>query len=315
MQKIVVDVSESLAEMPFAGRTVLDHWMWVLDEAGVRGRQGHVVHLDARMLTISVDTVRRVADGEVVVPPDERMLVEDGYQRSLAEQRVVARFVADLARSGVVVHDPERVWVETTVKVAPGATLWGGCFLRGKTVVCSGAVVHPGAVLVDTFVGEGSEIKPNSYCEGAVVGADCSVGPMAHLRPGTHLHEDVKVGNFVEVKKATLYSGVRASHLSYLGDAEVGAGANIGAGTITCNYDGFGKYRTVIGAGAFVGSNTALVAPVRVGDGAIVGAGSTVTRDIPDDALMVERADERTFPGKAPRIRERSRQRADRKNG
>jgi bifunctional UDP-N-acetylglucosamine pyrophosphorylase/glucosamine-1-phosphate N-acetyltransferase len=124
------------------------------------------------------------------------------------------------------------------------------------------------------------------------------------------LQVDVKVGNFVEVKNAVLEDGVRASHLTYLGDARVGAGANVGAGTITCNYDGFGKHHTEIGAGAFVGSNTSLVAPVRVGARAIVGAGSTLTQDVPDDALAVERAEERILLGKAPAIHARNRRRA-----
>jgi bifunctional UDP-N-acetylglucosamine pyrophosphorylase/glucosamine-1-phosphate N-acetyltransferase len=135
---------------------------------------------------------------------------------------------------------------------------------------------------------------------------------MAHLRRGTELLDDVKVGNFVEVKNAVLRSGVRASHLSYLGDADIGEATNVGAGTITCNYDGFGKHRTQIGEGAFIGSNTALVAPITVGDGAIVGAGSTVTRNVPADALYLGRANDRIYDGKAPSIRSRARAKAER---
>ena len=143
-------------------------------------------------------------------------------------------------------------------------------------------------------------------CDGAEIGPGARVGPMAHLRPETRLEADVKVGNFVEVKNTLLKRGAKASHLTYLGDAEIGEGANIGAGTITCNYDGFGKYRTVIGAGAFVGSNSALVAPLTIGAGAIIGAGSVITEDVPAESLAVERSPVRVLTGKAPAIRARA---------
>ena len=248
-------------------------------------------------------------------PLEDGLHVVDQATRSVAEQIVIRRVANQLLASGVIIHDPAGVWVEPTVEVAPGATLWKGCILRGRTRIGPGAIIHPGAILDDTEVGAGSRVLPYSVCEGARIGPDCQVGPMAHLRPGTVLETDVKVGNFVEVKKALLHNGVRASHLTYLGDAEIGERANIGAGTITCNYDGFGKYRTSIGADAFIGSNSSLVAPVRIGEGAIVGAGSTVTKDIPAHALMVERSEERVLPDKAGAVRERNRRRAERKDG
>jgi bifunctional UDP-N-acetylglucosamine pyrophosphorylase/glucosamine-1-phosphate N-acetyltransferase len=144
-------------------------------------------------------------------------------------------------------------------------------------------------------------------CEGATIGAGTAVGPMAHLRPGAVLEADVRIGNFVEVKNTVVHRGTKANHLTYLGDAEIGPDANVGAGTITCNYDGFGKHRTTIGAGAFIGSNTALVAPVTVGDGAIVGAGSVITRDVPAGALAVTRAPQNVVPDKAAALNERNR--------
>ena len=157
----------------------------------------------------------------------------------------------------------------------------------------------PGVTIAD-----GAKIRAFSHIEGATIGAGAEVGPYARLRPGAVLGEKSKVGNFVEVKKATLGKGAKANHLSYIGDADVGAGANIGAGTITCNYDGYFKYQTVIGAGAFIGSNTALVAPVTIGAGAIVGAGSTVTADVSADALALVRPEQREKPGWAARFRE-----------
>jgi bifunctional UDP-N-acetylglucosamine pyrophosphorylase/glucosamine-1-phosphate N-acetyltransferase len=154
-------------------------------------------------------------------------------------------------------------------------------------------------------VGDNVEIRAFCHIDGATIGDGALVGPFARLRPGAKLGRDVHVGNFVEVKEAVLDDGVKANHLSYLGDAHVGAGANIGAGTITCNYDGFFKHRTEIGAGAFIGSNTALVAPVKVGPGAIVGAGSVITAEVGPDSLAVERSDQIEHKGWAVRFREK----------
>ena len=154
-------------------------------------------------------------------------------------------------------------------------------------------------------VADGATIHAFSHIEGAIIGAKASIGPFARIRPGTRLANRAKVGNFVELKKAEIGEGAKVNHLSYVGDASVGASANIGAGTITCNYDGFGKYKTVIGAGAFIGSNTALVAPVAIGDGALVGAGSVITRDVEADSLAVERSEQKGIAGWAKRFRDR----------
>jgi bifunctional UDP-N-acetylglucosamine pyrophosphorylase/glucosamine-1-phosphate N-acetyltransferase len=153
-------------------------------------------------------------------------------------------------------------------------------------------------------VGDGVTLRTGTVAEDATIGSKASVGPFAHLRPGTKLGRSVKVGNFVETKKAVFGDGAKASHLSYIGDADVGADANIGAGTITCNYDGVNKHKTVIGEGAFIGSDTQLVAPVTVGKGAYVGAGSTVTKDVPPDALALSRTPQKTIAGWATRRRE-----------
>lgn len=249
---------------------------------------------------------------QLEVPDEESIRVEDAWALALTEKAVVQRWLKQLAQKGVRLVDPARIHMEYSVEVHPGATLWPDVVLRGHTVIHRGAEVRSGSWLDDTELGERSIVKPNSVCEGALIGPDCAIGPMAHLRRGAELHDDVKVGNFVEVKKSTLHSGVRASHLSYIGDASVGEATNIGAGTITCNYDGFGKHRTEIGEGAFIGSNSALVAPISVGDGAIVGAGSTVTRNVPPDALYLGRANDRIYDGKAPSIRSRARAKAER---
>jgi bifunctional UDP-N-acetylglucosamine pyrophosphorylase/glucosamine-1-phosphate N-acetyltransferase len=156
-------------------------------------------------------------------------------------------------------------------------------------------------------VDEGARICSFSHLEGASIGAHARVGPFARLRPGAVLDDEVHVGNFVEVKAARLHAGAKANHLTYIGDAEIGARTNIGAGTITCNYDGFNKHRTTIGEGVFIGSNTSLVAPVTVGDGAIVAAGSVITSDVSSDALSVARGRQVDKPGRATEIRARLR--------
>jgi bifunctional UDP-N-acetylglucosamine pyrophosphorylase/glucosamine-1-phosphate N-acetyltransferase len=189
---------------------------------------------------------------------------------------------------GATLIDPESVWFAYDTRL-------------GRDVTVEPHVVFgPGVDIAD-----GATIHAFSHIEGATIGAKASIGPFARIRPGTRLGERTKVGNFVELKKAQIGEGAKVNHLSYVGDAEVGARANIGAGTITCNYDGFGKYKTVIGAGAFIGSNTALVAPVTVGDGAVVGAGSVITEDVEADALAVERSEQKGIAGWAKRFRER----------
>jgi bifunctional UDP-N-acetylglucosamine pyrophosphorylase / glucosamine-1-phosphate N-acetyltransferase len=189
---------------------------------------------------------------------------------------------------GATLIDPESVWFAYDTKL-------------GRDVTVEPHVVFgPGVAIAD-----GATIHAFSHIEGATIGAKASIGPFARIRPGTMLAERTKVGNFVELKKASVGEGAKVNHLSYIGDASIGAGANIGAGTITCNYDGFGKYRTEIGAGAFIGSNTALVAPVTIGDGAIVGAGSVITRDVEADSLAIERSDQKGIAGWAKRFRER----------
>lgn len=193
-----------------------------------------------------------------------------------------------------------RAMAEGATLIAP-ETVWFSYDTRiGRDVTIEPNVVFgPGAEVADDVV-----IHAFSHIEGARIESGASVGPFARLRPGTVLGEGAKIGNFVETKKAVLGPGAKANHLTYLGDATVGAGANIGAGTITCNYDGFFKYGTEIGAGAFIGSNSALVAPVRIGAGAIVGAGSVVTRDVDADALALARAPQEAKPGRAKRFRE-----------
>ncbi|MEK9965589.1 MAG: bifunctional UDP-N-acetylglucosamine diphosphorylase/glucosamine-1-phosphate N-acetyltransferase GlmU [Rhodospirillaceae bacterium] len=229
----------------------------------------------------------------------------DGYAAAVVEgaeeELLGVNSRADLAIAEAVVQDALRAQA-----LEGGATLIdpGTVWFHHDTELGRDVIVEPNVVFgPGVRVADGARIRAFSHLEGAVVAAEAVVGPYARLRPGAHIGAGARVGNFVEIKNADLGAGAKANHLSYIGDAHVGAGANIGAGTITCNYDGFGKYETNIGAGAFIGSNSALVAPVTIGDGAIVAAGSTISHDVAGDALAIERAEQVTKTGWAARFR------------
>jgi len=255
--------------------------------------------------------VVRYSDSPTHTIADEQLHdAHTAWGHALSRQVLRTQIVREWVEAGVLFDDVGSVWIDATVGIETGAHIGPAVRLLGATHVASGAHIQLGCHLTDTDVGEGAVVKPHTVAEGASIGMSAAVGPSAHLRAGAVLHAQVKVGNFVEVKKAVLHEGAKASHLSYIGDADIGPGANIGAGTITCNYDGYGKHRTQIGAGAFIGSNTALVAPVQVGDGAIVGAGSVITQPVPADCLAVERSSQRNLEGRAPRIRAANAKRA-----
>ncbi|MCB9683303.1 MAG: hypothetical protein H6733_17690 [Alphaproteobacteria bacterium] len=233
-----------------------------------------------------------------------RILEDDELARAVAEAEACgARFVGAPPFLG------------PSVLLEPGCTVWQGAILLGATTVARGAVVGAGCHLVDTTLQEGAVCHPYTVAEGAVVGAGCQVGPFARLRPGTVLGTGVRIGNFVETKNAVLAAGAKANHLSYLGDCSVGEAANVGAGTITCNYDGARKHHTAIGAGAFVGTHTSLVAPVAVGAGALVGAGSVITDDVPDGALALGRGRQVVFDDRGAAILAANQAAKDRERG
>jgi len=208
--------------------------------------------------------------------------------------------------AGVTFEDPATAYVGPDVTIGPDTVVGPNVQLRGRTRIGSGCRLDGTAYLVDTVVGDRVHFLLGCVADGAEIGDEVRIGPFAHLRPGTRLAARVHVGNFVETKKAALGAGTKANHLSYLGDCEIGPDSNIGAGTITCNYDGFHKHRTTIGARVFIGSDTQLVAPVTVADDAYVGSGTTVTRDVPAGALAVSRVPQRAIPGWSARFRARA---------
>ena len=205
--------------------------------------------------------------------------------------------VSRLIAAGTQVHRPETCVIGPEVEVAPDAVIEPYVQLLGKTRIGSGCRIRSFSVIENCVLGNGVLIRNHCILEGSTVAGGAQIGPFAHLRPGSEIGEQAHVGNFVETKKAKLGKGVKASHLTYLGDAEIGEGTNIGAGTITCNYDGVNKNLTRIGKNAFVGSDTTLVAPIALGDGAYVGAGSCITKNVPADALAVARGRQVTKQG------------------
>ena len=224
----------------------------------------------------------------VPMPVEEAMGVNDRVQLAQAEQVLQKRLRTRAMENGATLIDPSSV------------------FLAADTKLGMDVVVHPNVIFGNgVTVADKVEIRSFSHIDGATIESGAIVGPFARLRPGTVVSENAHVGNFVEIKASTLGKGAKANHLSYIGDAEIGEGANIGAGTITCNYDGVYKYKTTVGANAFIGSNSSLVAPVTVGKGAIVGAGSVITDDVAEDALALSRSAQIARPGKAEAMRKK----------
>ncbi|HEU68965.1 MAG TPA: UDP-N-acetylglucosamine diphosphorylase/glucosamine-1-phosphate N-acetyltransferase [Candidatus Acetothermia bacterium] len=231
--------------------------------------------------------------------------VNDRADLARFEQLLRQRILAAWMCGGVTVVDPAAVYPSLDATVGEDTVLHPGTHLLGRTAVGAGCMIGPGAYLIDARIGDGARVW-YSAIEGAEVGPEASVGPYAHLRPGSRIGRGARVGNFVEIKASTLGEGVKAGHLAYIGDADVGAGANIGAGAITCNFQPGKKekFRTEIGEGAFVGSNASLIAPIRIGEGAVVGAGSVITHDVSPYALALERAPEVVKPDWAQRTGE-----------
>ena len=233
----------------------------------------------------------------VLAPEAEVSGVNDRAQLAWSATQLRERRNAQLMRDGVTMIDPAVTYVDEGVEVAVDALLEPQVSLRGKTRIGRGVEIGQGSVLIDVEVHEGVRILPYSHLEGAVVGKGSIVGPFARLRPGAQLAESAHVGNFVELKKTMLGKGSKANHLAYLGDAVIGDGVNVGAGTITCNYDGKKKFQTTIEDGAFIGSDTQLIAPVTIGKGAYVGTGTTVREDVPPGALAVSAGKQRNIEG------------------
>lgn len=269
----------------------LQKWLAVLDNNNAQGEY-YLTDIIAMAVRegVKVSTVTPLSVAEVMGVNNRVQLaeVERHYQRAQAERLMLA---------GITLRDPARFDVRGELSAGSDVTIDVNVVIEGKVVLGNGVRIGPNVVLRNAAIGDDVEILAQCVIEDAVIGAHCRIGPFARIRPETRLAADVHIGNFVEIKKSEIGQGSKINHLSYVGDATVGGNVNIGAGTITCNYDGANKHRTTIGNDVFVGSSTQLVAPVTVGDGATIGAGSTITRDAPPGELTLSRAPQQTRPG------------------
>ena len=241
----------------------------------------------------------------VVSDPVEVMGINTRVDLALANEVLRQAKSKDLMLSGVTMVDPKTTYVDQGVEVGKDTILYPNCHLQGKTKIGERCLIEPNAKVSDSIVGNDVTIRSNSVITESKIEERASIGPFSHLRPLSEVRTKAKIGNFVEVKKSVIGRGSKANHLTYIGDSIVGEKVNIGAGTITCNYDGFEKYPTIIGDEVFVGSNVELVAPVKVGNGATIGAGSTITKDVPEGALAISRTKQKNIRGWSKTIKYR----------
>lgn len=255
------------------------------------------------------DLVAMASEGAGVATVDWDMRelrgVNDRWELAEADVFMRERILRQHAVEGVTIRAPHATWIDADVRIEAGAVIEPGVVLRGRCVIGADAHIDVGCVLEDVTVAEGAWLKPYTVALDSEIGPRAQTGPFSHLRPQSVMGPESRIGNFVEMKKTRLGKSSKANHLAYLGDGEIGEGVNVGAGTIFCNYDGVQKHTTVLEDGSFIGSDSQIVAPVRIGKGAYVGTGTTVTRDVPDDALAISRTKQVNKEGYASRLRAR----------
>ncbi len=256
--------------------------------------QGEYYLTDVVAAAVAADKKTRAL---CVEDPTEVMGINDRCQLAEADVLMRWRLNAEHMFSGITMIDPTTVYVDDGVSIGADCVLHPNVHLKGNTKIGKNCIIETGVVIVDTEVGDGCHIKAGSAIEESKLGADCKIGPMAHLRPGTILCGDNKIGNFVETKKSILGEKSQASHLTYIGDSEVGKNVNFGCGTITCNYDGVNKHKTTVEDDVFVGSDCQFIAPVTIGKNSLIAAGSTITKDVPADSLALSRTEQKVIKG------------------
>ncbi len=266
----------------------------LLKKIGLNGKKGEYYLTDI----LEIASMKGLGCGVYCSGDEREFMGINTAEELLRAQRILReKTVRYWLERDVSFMDETAVYIHPDVVIGEGTHIYPNVYLEGKTSIGSGCVIYPDVRITDSTIGEGVTIKDSSVIESAEIQGNAIIGPFARLRPGTRILKDARIGNFVEVKASTIGEGAKAQHLTYIGDADVGKKVNIGAGTITCNYDGVKKHRTVIGDDVFIGSDTQLVAPVKVAKGAYVGAGSTITRDVPPGALAISRSPERHIKG------------------
>ena len=289
-QKQIREVNTGIMLLPTAR---LQGWLSELKTSNAQGEYylTDVIGLAVRDgVRINSARPRRSFEVEGVNSKTQLARLEGIWQDHLAEQ---------LTESGVTVLDPSRLDIRGKLQCGIDVVIDVGCVFEGEVKLGDNVYVGPYCVIRNAEIAAGTRIEAFTHIDSAKIGSDAKIGPYSRLRPGAELSAKVHIGNFVEIKKSEIGEGSKVNHLSYIGDTTMGSGVNIGAGTITCNYDGKHKFKTTIGEGAFIGSNTALVAPVRVGDGALIGAGSVITKDVPDGEMGIARGRQKNLPRKS----------------
>lgn len=294
-QRAICEVNSGIMALP---AKALKGWLARLESNNAQG-EFYLTDVIAMAVADGVEVCGLVIDDSYQVAGintrSQLAALERHYQLQQSEK---------LMQQGITLFDPARIDVRgeigRDILIAADVTLDINVILEGNIEIASGTSIGANSVLRNVKIGENVTIEPMSHIEDAVIDEQCSIGPFARIRPGTHLHPRAKVGNFVEVKKSEIGEGSKVSHLSYIGDTTMGSGVNIGAGTITCNYDGANKYQTIIGDNAFIGSDSQLIAPVTIGAGATIGAGSSISRDAPDDLLTLTRTKQKSIKWKRP---------------
>ncbi|HAJ94968.1 MAG TPA: bifunctional UDP-N-acetylglucosamine diphosphorylase/glucosamine-1-phosphate N-acetyltransferase GlmU [Actinobacteria bacterium] len=278
-----------------------DHLRENIDNINIKNSQGEYYLTD--IVEMLINKGER-AETFVISDHQEARGINDRSQLSEAEDMLSHRINKKHMENGITIRNPSSVYIEDTVQIKPDTIIEASCFLRGNTMIGKGCSIGPFSQIDDTKIGPRTTVN-SSVIIGAGIGPENNIGPYSYIRPGTITGEKVKIGAFCEIKKSNIDEGSKVPHLSYVGDTEIGKGVNIGASSITVNYNGFSKSRTIIEDGAFIGSDTMLVAPVRIGRGAIVAAGSVITGDVPDNALAIERAKQKNIKNGAVKYRNR----------
>jgi bifunctional UDP-N-acetylglucosamine pyrophosphorylase/glucosamine-1-phosphate N-acetyltransferase len=236
---------------------------------------------------------------------DELIGINTRYELSLAMRYLRDRLVKQFMDNGITFYDPQTVWISPSVKIGNDTVIYPDVFLEGNTTIGQNCIIYQGVRIKDSVIEDNVQIKDCTVIESSHIKSGSNIGPFAHIRPESIIGQNCRIGNFVEVKKSVIGDGTKAAHLSYIGDSEIGNNVNIGAGTITCNYDGKKKHKTTIEDNVFIGSDTQLVAPVKIGKGSYIGAGSTITKDVPPDALAISRTSQKNIEGWARKKREK----------
>ncbi len=298
VQKIVEEKDASAAEkcinevntgLMSVGKQQLEKWLNNLNNDNAQGEYYLTDIIEMAVAEgVKVNAVNPESEAEVTG-------VNDKLQLSQLERIFQQTKANELLRDGLYLLDPTRFDIRGDIEFGNDSSIDINCIIEGKVKLGSGVTIGPNCIIKDATIGDNTQINANSIIDNAVVGKGCKIGPFARLRPDAHLKDEVHIGNFVEVKKSTIGNGSKANHLAYIGDAEIGTKSNIGAGTITCNYDGVNKSKTIIGDNVFIGSDTQLVAPVTVESGATVAAGATITKTVPAGSLAITRTAQKIY--------------------